>query len=61
MKRKNKTADNTLTCGECGSATIEARWLSHEKNKPFCVWCKKDGRLKMMKWTCEYGKIKHNN
>lgn len=55
MKRGRKQADtDTLSCGECKSATDEKRWLSWEK-KVFCVRCGVDGLLKLKKWRCDHG------
>lgn len=54
-KRTKKAHTEIKKCGMCNESILERKWLKIDKNEPFCVWCKKDGLLKMMKWDCEYG------
>lgn len=52
-RRAKKTAGEEKICKECKYAQIDFRWLTPAK-KPFCIICKKDGLLKLMKWKCTY-------
>jgi len=57
-KRPKQTDTDTITCGECESATEEEKYRKIGENTPFCVWCPIDGLLKMKKWPCFHGRKK---